>query len=190
MGMGEPLHNYQATMTAIDILMDQHGLAIAPRHITLSTVGIPPAIRRLADEDRPFNLAISLHAASDNKRNQLVPVGRKWPMSDLIDACRYYTDKTNRRIFFEWALIDGENDTSEEANKLGRLLKEFDAHVNLIPLNITGEFTGKPSNREAAQSFQKILSTYEIPSTVRQRRGIDIGAGCGQLRADIKPEHI
>ena len=183
MGMGEPLHNYQATMKAIDILMDHHGLAIAPRHITLSTVGIPPAIRRLADEDRPFNLAVSLHAAIDDERNLLVPVGRKWSLFDLMDSCRYYTNKTNRRIFFEWALIEGKNDSTEQAHQLGSLLKELDAHVNLIPLNVTGWYGGSPSNHLVAQAFQNVLSAYNIPSTVRQRRGLDISAGCGQLRA-------
>ena len=135
MGMGEPLHNYAATMTAIDIITDHHGLSIGPRYITLSTVGIPPMIRRIADEDRSFNLAVSLHAATDEERNRLVPTGRKWPLKEIVDACRYYIDKLDRRVFFEWALIAGENDNPEQAHAVGILLQNLNAHVNLIPLN-------------------------------------------------------
>jgi 23S rRNA (adenine2503-C2)-methyltransferase len=182
MGMGEPLHNYAATMAAIEIMTDQHGLAIAPRHMTLSTVGLVPAIRRLANENRPVNLAVSLHGATDAERNKLVPIGRRWPLADLMAACRYYVQKSGRRIFFEWTLIAGENDTPEQARALGRLLQGLDAHVNLIPLNPTGDFTGRPGNQHDARTFQAILREYNLPSTIRQRRGIDIAAGCGQLR--------
>ena len=186
MGMGEPLHNYDATMTAIDIMTDHHGLAIGPRYITLSTVGIPPAIRRIADERHSFNLAVSLHAATDDERRRLVPTGRKWSISDLIGACRYYIDKLDRRVFFEWALISGQNDTPEQANALGMLLQNLNAHVNLIPLNQTTEYYGNPSDKEAATMFQSILAKYGLPSTIRQRRGLDIGAGCGQLRTNFE----
>ena len=186
MGMGEPLHNYAATMTAIDIMTDHHGLSIGPRFITLSTVGIPPAIRRIADEARSFNLAVSLHAATDEDRNRLVPTGKRWPLIDLIDACRYYIDKLDRRVFFEWALIAGENDTQEQAHAVGTLLQNLNAHVNLIPLNPTHGYGGNPSNRVAAGTFQAILAEYGLPSTIRQRRGIGINAGCGQLRANYE----
>jgi 23S rRNA (adenine2503-C2)-methyltransferase len=183
MGMGEPLHNYEATMTAVDIMMDHKGLAIAPRHITLSTVGVAPAIKRLADEDRPIHLAVSLHAATDAERAALVPPARRWPLKELIDACRYYSEKRGRRVFFEWTLIEGKNDSPEQAHALGRLLQDLDAHINLIPLNPTLGFAGRPTRAAAVTHFQSILAQYNLPSTVRQRRGIDIAAGCGQLRA-------
>ena len=183
MGMGEPLHNYEATMAAVDILTDDHGLAIGPRYITVSTVGLPPAIRRLADEKRRINLAVSLHAATDEERDRLVPVNKKWPLAEIVDACQEYIHKRGGHVFFEWALIAGKNDTPEQAHALGRLLQGIEAHVNLIPLNPTAEFDGKPSQDSAARQFQQILSTYAIPSTVRRRRGIDINAGCGQLQA-------
>lgn len=182
MGMGEPLHNYEATMTAINILTDDTGLAFGPRYITLSTVGLAPAIRRMADEECPVNLAVSLHGATDEERNALVPIGRRWPLADLMGACRYYTEKRNRRIFFEWTLIAGKNDTAEQAQALGQLLQGMDAHVNLIPLNPTQEYDGQASKPQAIDRFQEILRRYGLPSTVRRRRGIDIDAGCGQLR--------
>lgn len=185
MGMGEPLHNYEATMTALEILTDDNGLALAPRHITLSTVGLAPAIRRLAREPLPVNLAVSLHGATDAERNKLVPLGRRWGLSDLMDACREYVTKRGRRIFFEWTLIAGENDTPEQAHALGTLLAGLESHVNLIPLNPTGDYDGRPSERQAARRFQAILREYNIPSTIRQRRGLDIDAGCGQLRERV-----
>jgi 23S rRNA (adenine2503-C2)-methyltransferase len=183
MGMGEPLHNYDAVMTAVEILTHDAGLAFGPRHITLSTVGLPAAIRRLADEERPINLAVSLHAATDAERTALVPINKRWNLAQLVDACRYYIEKRGRRIFFEWALIAGENDTPEQAHAVGRLLQGLDAHVNLIPLNPTTGYEGAPSDPTSARQFQEILASYNLPSTIRQRRGIDIDAGCGQLRA-------
>lgn len=185
MGMGEPLHNYEATMTAVETLMDHKGLAIAPRHITLSTVGVVPGIRRLADEDRPIKLAVSLHAATDGERQALVPPARRWPLAELMAACRYYIEKRQRRIFFEWTLIAGRNDTAEQAHAVGRLLAGMAAHVNLIPLNPTEGYGERPSRGSAVLKFQAVLNQYGLPSTVRQRRGIDINAGCGQLRAKI-----
>ena len=183
MGMGEPLHNYDHTMTALEILMHPHGRAFAPRHITLSTVGIVPGIIRLADEARPFRLAVSLHGATDAARQRLVPPARRWPLADLIAACRYYAKTRNRHIFFEWALIAGNNDTPTQAHKLGKLLQGEAAHVNLIPLNPTAGFDGQATLRPEVKAFQAILNEYGLPSTVRQRRGIDIAAGCGQLKA-------
>jgi 23S rRNA (adenine2503-C2)-methyltransferase len=185
MGMGEPLHNYEATMTAVETLMDHKGLAIAPRHITLSTVGVVPGIRRLADEDRPIKLAVSLHAATDGERQALMPPARRWPLAELMAACRYYIEKRQRRIFFEWTLIAGRNDTAEQAHAVGRLLAGMAAHVNLIPLNPTEGYGERPSRGTAVRQFQAVLNQYGLPSTVRQRRGIDINAGCGQLRAKI-----
>jgi 23S rRNA (adenine2503-C2)-methyltransferase len=186
MGMGEPLHNYDATMEAVGILVDQLGMAIGPRFITLSTVGVVPGIRRLADEDRPVHLAVSLHGATDAERAALVPVGKRWPLDELMEACRYYSEKRKRRIFFEWTLIAGKNDTPEQAHALGQLLRGLDAHVNVIPLNPTVGYDGTPSHRESVRAFQDVLASYGLPSTVRQRRGIDIDAGCGQLKAAVE----
>jgi 23S rRNA (adenine2503-C2)-methyltransferase len=181
MGMGEPLHNYEAVMRAVDILRDPNGPAIGAKHITLSTVGVVPGIVRLADEARPIHLAVSLHAATQAERAALVPVAARWPLDALLDACRYYAARLQRRVFFEWALIAGRNDTAEQAHALGRLLHGLRAQVNLIPLNPTSGYDGAPSDRAAARRFQDILAAHGLPSTVRQRRGIDIAAGCGQL---------
>ena len=181
MGMGEPLHNYDAVMKAISILCEPAGLALAPRHITLSTVGIIPGIIRLADERQPVHLAVSLHAATQEERAKLVPPSRAWPLDELIAACHYYAEKMDRRIFFEWALIEGQNDSAEQAAALGILLHGLPSHVNLIPLNPIANYDGTPTSRESAKQFQAILTEHRIPSTIRQRRGIDIAAGCGQL---------
>lgn len=181
MGMGEPLHNYDAVMKAIDILRDGNGLALGAKKITLSTVGVVPGIRRLAEEKRPFHLAVSLHGATQEERAALVPAARKWPLDELMDACREYIAKQQRRIFYEWTLIEGKNDTPETAHAVGRLLQGQLAQVNLIPLNPTTGYDGQPTGHAAAKQFQQILAGYGLPSTVRQRRGIDIAAGCGQL---------
>ena len=184
MGMGEPLHNYDAVMHAIDILRDPNGLALAAERITLSTVGVVPGILRLAEEKRPLHLAVSLHAATQPARAALVPAAKKWPLEELMAACRTYSEKTGRRIFYEWTLIEGENDSVDDARAVGRLLRGLPAQVNLIPLNPTSGYQGTPGRSEAAKRFQKILvDEFNLPSTVRQRRGIDIAAGCGQLAA-------
>ena len=185
MGMGEPLHNYDAVMTAIDIIADTRGLNIGPARITLSTVGVIPGILRMAKEKRTCNLAVSLHAATDDERNALVPVNRRWPLADLIEACRVYNRETGRRVFVEWTLIAGKNDSQEEATRLAGVLHSLDAHINLIPLNPTDGFQGIPATGTAALIFQKTLRDAGFPSTVRQRRGIDVAAGCGQLRASF-----
>jgi len=181
MGMGEPLHNYDSVMTAIDILRDSTGLALGAKKITVSTVGVIPGIIRLADEARPVHLAVSLHGATQAERVALVPVAKKWPLDELMDACRYYIRRRERRIFYEWTLIEGKNDTAENAHAVGRLLHGQLAQVNLIPLNPTAGYEGGPTGRETARRFQQILAEHGLPSTVRQRRGIDIAAGCGQL---------
>jgi len=182
MGMGEPLHNYTNTLAAIDRLTDETGFNLGARKITISTVGLVPAMRRYADEQRQTPIAVSLHAATDEERDRLIPVNKRWPIADVIDACRYYVEKTGRRITFEWALISGENDTAVQAHALGKLLHGLICHVNLIPLNPTAGYGGQPSSREQVDAFQAILEHYSISSTVRVRRGIDIQAGCGQLR--------
>ena len=187
MGMGEPLHNYDAVMTALEIISDRRGIGIAPSHITISTVGVIPGILRLAEERQPYHLAVSLHGATEFERAALVPVSRRWPLAELITACRTYTERTGRRIFFEWTLIEGVNDSPAHAERLGALLAGLAAHVNLIPLNPTDGFSGAPTEIPAAAEFQLALRTAGIPSTVRQRRGIDVAAGCGQLRAALAP---
>jgi 23S rRNA (adenine2503-C2)-methyltransferase len=181
MGMGEPLHNYEAVMTALEILSDTRGANIGPRRITISTVGLVPGILRMAAEKRPYNLAVSLHGVTEEQRRPLVPVSQRWPLGELIEACRRYASETGRRIFFEWTLIAGKNDSPETAARLAELLFGIPAHVNLIPLNPTVGFDGSPASASAAAAFQTALRKAGIPSTVRQRRGIDVRAGCGQL---------
>ena len=183
MGMGEPLHNYDAVMQAIAILRDSAGLSLGADKITVSTVGVVPGIRRLTAERQPVRLAVSLHGATQAERAALIPVARKWPLDELIDACREHTAKLGCRIFFEWTLIEGRNDGLDHAHALGQLLQNIPSQVNLIPLNPTQGYAGQPTGGAAARAFQDILLTYELPSTVRQRRGIDIAAGCGQLAA-------
>ena len=183
MGMGEPLHNYDAVLTALEILSDQRGVGLAPTRMTISTVGVVPGILRLAEEKRAFNLAVSLHSADAEERAALVPASRRWPLAELIAACREYGAKTGRRIFFEWTLIAGANDSPAHAAQVAALLAGIYAHVNLIPLNPTNGFTGTASASAAAREFQRVLRERGLPSTVRQRRGIDVAAGCGQLRA-------
>ena len=182
MGMGEPLHNYDAVMHAIDILRDEAGLAVAAERITLSTVGVVPGILRLAAEQRPMHLAVSLHAATQAERAALVPAAKKWPLDELMAACRTYSTATGRKIFYEWTLIEGKNDSPEHARAVGTLLRGLPAQVNLIPLNPTSGYDGTPTHTVAAKNFQRVLADeFKLPSTVRQRRGIDIAAGCGQL---------
>ncbi|MEW5986868.1 MAG: 23S rRNA (adenine(2503)-C(2))-methyltransferase RlmN [Chloroflexota bacterium] len=185
MGMGEPLHNYANTLAAVDRLTDPDGLNLGARKITISTVGLVPAMRRYADEQRQTPLAVSLHAATDAERDRLIPINRRWPLAVLMDACRYYVEKTGRRLTFEWALIEGENDTPQQAQALGQLVQGLLCHVNLIPLNPTAGYSGGPSSMARVEAFRRELGRYGISSTVRVRRGIDIQAGCGQLRATL-----
>lgn len=181
MGMGEPLHNYDNTMSAIDRLNQADGWNFGARRFTVSTSGLAPRIRQLADEKRQVNLAISLHQTRDDARSEIMPVNKKYPIKELIDACRYYLDKTHRRITFEWALIYGVNDTEQVAQELADLLSGLICHVNAIPLNPTKGFTGSATDHERAEVFKNILESKGIPCTIRMRRGIDIQAGCGQL---------
>jgi 23S rRNA (adenine2503-C2)-methyltransferase len=183
MGMGEPLHNYEATLHAIDVLTAEIG--IGQRHITLSTVGLVPAMRRFADEKRQVGLAVSLHAATDEERSALLPINKKWNLAALMDACRYFVEQTGRRITFEWALIAGETDTVEQAQSLGLLIKGLNCHVNAIPLNPTTGYGGQPSDPERVKIWQDTLAQYGVSSTIRVRRGIDIQAGCGQLKSEV-----
>jgi len=187
MGMGEPFHNYDATMSAINRLNDPQGMMLGERRFTISTVGLVPMIRKFADEKRQINLAISLHAANDTLRSQLLPVNRKYPISDLLSACREYVEKTSRRLTFEWALIYDVNDSVEDARELARLLHGMMCHVNVIPLNPTHRYSGQATTRQRADAFRNILVEAGIPCTIRLRRGIDIEAGCGQLAIEANP---
>ncbi len=181
MGMGEPFHNYEATMAAIDRLNDPRGYNFGERRFTISTVGLIPVIQRFANEKRQVNLAISLHAADDDQRSAMLPINRKYPVRELVKAARDYTEKTGRRITFEWALIHDVNDRPEDARNLAKLIGGMLAHVNVIPLNPTQKYSGKATTRERAAAFCAELQKFNIPCSIRIRRGIDIQAGCGQL---------
>jgi 23S rRNA (adenine2503-C2)-methyltransferase len=181
MGMGEPLVNYDAVMTAIEILRDPGGFAIGAKQITLSTVGVIPGIVRLADERRPCSLAVSLHAANQADRAALVPAAHAWPLDELLAACRYYTTRLGRRIFFEWTLIEGKNDSTQQAQALARLVQGRPAQINLIPLNSTAGYPAGRGRWEAVERFRATLRECGLPVSIRRRRGIDIAAGCGQL---------
>ncbi len=181
MGMGEPFHNYDNTLGAIDQLNDADGFNFGARRFTVSTVGLAPSIRRFANEQRQVNLAVSLHAAEDDMRLSMMPVDKRYPIAEVMDACRYYVAKTGRRVTFEWALIHGLNDTPEIARRLASLLKGLNCHVNAIPLNPTTGYSGKATDRQRAEKFRETLEQAGVPCTIRMRRGIDIAAGCGQL---------
>jgi len=183
MGMGEPLANYDATWRAIQILNDRRGFGLGARRFTISTVGLVPGIQRLAQEKLAVGLAISLHAADNTLRDRLVPVNRRYPIPELIAACREYAKRTSRRVSFEYALIQGVNDDPQQARELGHLLRGLLCHVNLIPLNPTEGCDYLPSDRERVLAFRRVLTRMGIASTVRLARGIDIQAGCGQLRS-------
>jgi 23S rRNA (adenine2503-C2)-methyltransferase len=182
MGMGEPLHNIDAVMRALDIISDVRGIGIGPSKIAISTVGVVPGIQRMAEEDSPYRLAVSLHGSTEEERSALVPASQRWSLAMLINACREYGAKTGKRIFFEWTLIEGKNDSPETAARLAKLLEGIDAHINLIPLNPTGGYSGTASR--SGHAFQKILRAAGFPCTFRQRRGIDVAAGCGMLKAE------
>lgn len=182
MGMGEPLLNYEHTLEAIRRLNDHAGFNLGQRHITLSTVGVTPGIQRLAKEGLQITLAVSLHAATDRLRNQLVPINRRYGLDALFEACHEYVERTGRRVSFEWALIAGINDTPTQAQALAARLTGILAHVNLIPLNPTRRYAGERSSAVATETFIAALERHGVPCTVRVRRGLDIKAGCGQLR--------
>lgn len=183
MGMGEPLLNYENTLAAIRRLCDPRGWGFVERRITLSTAGIVPGIERLAGEGLRVNLAVSLHAATDDVRSALMPINRRYPLDDLFAALRRYTAQTRRRVLLEWVLIGGVTDTPEQAAALAARVGDIPAHVNLIQLNPTPEFAAQPASPEAIVAFTAALDRAGIPHTMRQRRGAHIAAGCGQLRA-------
>jgi 23S rRNA (adenine2503-C2)-methyltransferase len=181
MGMGEPLHNYDAVMTALAILADPGGLAIAPRRVTLSTVGILPALERLANEPLMPNLAVSLHATTDAQRDRIVPVNRKYPIEALIEACRRFPLRRRSRITFEYVLLDGVNDSPADARRLASLLGDLKAKVNLIPLNAAPGIPYERPSDDRINRFAGILAERGVTVMVRKSRGRDIRAACGQL---------
>lgn len=182
MGIGEPLDNYDTVLKFLHLVNDPNGLNIGMRHISLSTCGLVPRIERLAEEDLQLTLSVSLHAPDDETRSKIMPVNRTYNVETLLAACRGYFEKTGRRISFEYAMIDGVNDSPQAAELLLRRLKGMPAHVNLIPLNNVEESPLRPSSPAAVARFQKILNDGGVTATVRRTLGSDIDASCGQLR--------
>ena len=183
MGMGEPLANEESVWGAVERI---HGdIGLSARHLTISTVGIVPGIRKLATRPLPVNLAVSLHAARDVLRDELVPINKRYPINELMQACRDYLDTKNRRISFEWAMIDGINDQPRDARELAQLCRQLtpSAHVNLIPLNPTPGWPTKGTSAAGVRSFAQQLEDLGVNVTVRRNRGTDIDAACGQLAA-------
>ena len=188
MGIGEPLDNFENVMRFLELVNSADGTNISMRHISLSTCGLVPKIDELAKKKLQLTLSVSLHAPNDTIRNTIMPVNKAYPVEELLAACRRYYDATSRRISFEYAMIDGVNDSQEHAKELIRRLKGLPAHFNLIPLNHVEESPLKPSSRNAVAQFQKTLEDSGIPATVRRTLGGDIDASCGQLRRKYTKE--
>lgn len=182
MGIGEPLDNFDNVLRFLELVNSEEGMNISMRHISLSTCGLVPKIDELAAQKLQISLAISLHGPNNEKRSKVMPVNKAYPIEELLAACRRYYDITGRRIHFEYAMIDGLNDTEDDARELLRRLKGLGAHVNLIPLNHVEESPLKPSSKKAVARFQQILEEGGITATVRRTLGGDIDASCGQLR--------
>lgn len=182
MGTGEPFDNYENVSKFLQLVNDKNGLNIGMRNITVSTCGLVPVIERFGEDFPQVNLAISLHGTTDEIRGSMMPVNKKYPLDVLIGACRAYTEKTGRRITFEYTLVNGVNDTDADADRLCRLLKGMLCHVNLIPLNKVAESGFDTVSRTRAEEFRAILDGRGIPATVRRELGADIDAACGQLR--------
>ncbi len=186
MGMGEPLDNYDNVIKFLKLVNHEDGLNIGLRHISLSTCGLVDKIDRLANEGMPITLSISLHAPNDEKRRETMPIANRFSIRELLDACQRYTDKTGRRISYEYALISGVNDSKEDAHELGKLLSGMLCHINLIPVNPIKEKNFRRSEKNAIKVFTDTIETYKINVTVRRHLGADINASCGQLRAEDK----
>lgn len=191
MGSGEPLDNYDNVVKFLEIVSADYGLNIGQRHITLSTCGIVPKIYELADKGFSVTLALSLHAFSDEKRKTIMPIANKYKIEEILEACKYYINKTKRRVTFEYALVKDVNDGKEDAKALGKLLKGILCHVNLIPVNEVRENSFKRSSQKAIDDFSEILKNYGMEVTTRREMGSDINAACGQLRRSyIKTQKI
>jgi 23S rRNA (adenine2503-C2)-methyltransferase len=183
MGMGEPFLNYRATIASIRILNDADGFSLGERRFSISTIGIIPAIERFSRENLQVNLAVSLHSAEDALRSELIPINRTYPLGLLIEACSIYIQRTNRRITFEYALINGVNDSLMQARQLAELIGGLRCHVNLIPLNPVPDVDLQPSSDKRRHAFQAVLEKRKISVSMRLRRGLPVEAGCGQLQA-------
>jgi len=188
MGMGEPFHNYDSVMAAVALLNDAHGFGLGHRHITISTVGLVDKIEQFGDEHLQVNLAISLHAPNDEVRDSIMPVNRRFKTAELMAACERYIAKTNRKIFFEYVMLRGVNDSEEHARELAETMRGKLYHVNLIPYNATPDAPFQGTEADAIWRFAAILEAAKVPSTVRQNMGRDISAACGQLRAETQPK--
>lgn len=186
MGSGEPLDNYDNTIKFLKLVNEKNGLNIGYRHITLSTCGLVPKMYELADLSLPINLALSLHSPFDEKRREIMPVAKAYKVSQLIDACKYYIKKTNRRVTFEYSLIRGVNDSEKEAKEIVKLLKGMLCHVNLIPINKVEEREYERPDKSYIYKFRDYLEKNNIPATIRISMGSDIGGACGQLRRKHK----
>ena len=182
MGTGEPLDNYENLVQFIKILTDENGLNISQRNLTVSTCGIVPGIRQLAEEKFQITLALSLHATTQEKRKALMPIANKYDLKEVLDACRYYYEQTGRRITFEYSLVGGVNDTRQDAEELTRLIGKFPCHVNLIPVNPIKERDFVQPNKQECQAFRNKLEKNGINVTIRREMGRDIDGACGQLR--------
>lgn len=182
MGTGEPLDNYENLLRFIELLTGEDGLHISQRNLTVSTCGLVPKIRQLADEKLQITLALSLHAPNDEKRKELMPIAYKYTMDEVLDACRYYFQKTGRRITFEYSLVRGVNDFEEDACQLAGQIQDINCHVNLIPVNPVKERSFRQSTRQAVENFKIKLEKYGINVTIRREMGSDIDGACGQLR--------
>ena len=189
MGIGEPLDNFDNVMRFLELVNSEEGMNISMRHISLSTCGLVPKIDELAKRKLQISLAISLHGPNNEIRSRVMPVNKAYPIEELLPACRRYYDATGRRIHFEYAMIDGMNDTPDHARQLVKLLKGLGAHVNLIPLNHVEESPLKPSSKSAVAIFQKTLEDGGVTATVRRTLGSDIDASCGQLRRKYTKGH-
>ena len=182
MGMGEPLDNFTNVVKFLRLVSSEDNLNIGLRHITLSTCGVVPKIKELADLQMPVTLSVSLHAPNDQIRSQTMPINRKYPIKELLESCKYYFNKTKRRVSFEYAMIDGVNDSDANARELAKVLSVLPCHVNLIPVNAVKGTGYKKSSRQRQQAFIDILATKGITATVRRTLGSDINASCGQLK--------
>lgn len=189
MGSGEPMDNYEHVVRFIRLLSASGGQNISQRNITLSTCGIVPGIQRLAGENLAVTLALSLHAPNDRVRRELMPIARKYLLKDVLAACREYFQKTGRRVTFEYSLVQGVNDHRNEALELAGLLKDFQGHVNLIPVNPIKERDFVQSNHQAVEAFKKVLEKNGINATIRREMGRDIDGACGQLRKRFLDEN-
>ncbi len=185
MGMGEPLHNYDATMKALRMLHDPHGLSVSPRRVTLSTVGVLPALQRLAHEPLMPNLAISLHATTEDTRDRLVPVNRKYGLDDLLNACREFPLKKRNRITFEYVVLADVNDSPHDARRLVKLMHGIRSKINLLPLNEAAGIPFRRPSDERVNAFARILADAGLTVSVRKSRGRDIRAACGQLITEV-----